>query len=89
MRKIRIISNKPIIRGNSSAQRSMAYVNAGAHYMRQVSGILKEKVNSLRHNTTVETPHGNSSEYLEYVYCVIKALIQPIREHAKYEGQTF
>lgn len=70
MRKIRIISNKPIIRGNSSAQRSMAYVNAGAHYMRQVSGILKEKVNSLRHNTTVETPHGNCSKYLEYVYCV-------------------
>lgn len=53
VRKIRIIP-KPAVRSVSSGQLGNAYVNAGAQYMRQVSGILKDKVNSLRHNALSE-----------------------------------
>lgn len=58
VRKIRIITNKPVHRGHTSGQRSLAYVNAGAHYMRQMSGLLKDKVNSLRQNALNDTPQG-------------------------------
>lgn len=67
VRKMRIIP-KPGMRSHnssqqnssqlSSSQRSMAYVNAGAQYVRQVSGMLKDKVNSLRHSSLAEIPHG-------------------------------
>jgi hypothetical protein len=60
VRKIRIITNKPVHRGHTSGQRSLAYVNAGAHYMRQMSGLLKDKVNSLRQTALNETPQGSS-----------------------------
>lgn len=36
----------------------MAYVNAGAQYVRQVSGMLKDKVNSLRTSSLSEVPQG-------------------------------
>ncbi|KAG6543633.1 hypothetical protein Mapa_014996 [Marchantia paleacea] len=49
VRKLRVL-HRALLRGNAS-QRSLAYVNAGAQYMRQVSGILKDKVNSLRSNS--------------------------------------
>ncbi len=61
MRKIRIIP-KPAARANpSTSMRSAAYMNAGVQYMRQVSGILKDKVNSLRHSALAEPPQGFSS----------------------------
>jgi len=61
VRKIRIITNKPVHRGHTSGQRSLAYVNAGAHYMRQMSGLLKDKVNSLRQNALNDTPQGSTN----------------------------
>ncbi len=58
VRKIRIIP-KPAARANpSTSMRSVAYMNAGVQYMRQVSGILKDKVNSLRHSALAEPPQG-------------------------------
>ncbi|KAH9545305.1 hypothetical protein CY35_12G041500 [Sphagnum magellanicum] len=61
VRKIRIIP-KPAARANPSASmRSVAYMNAGVQYMRQVSGILKDKVNSLRHSALAEPPQENFS----------------------------
>ncbi len=61
VRKIRIIP-KPVARANpSTSMRSAAYMNAGVQYMRQVSGILKDKVNSLRHSALAEPPQGFSS----------------------------
>jgi hypothetical protein len=42
---------------NAGLANAGAYVNAGAQYMRQVSGILKDKVNSLRSNS-LEGPQG-------------------------------
>jgi len=61
VRKIRIITNKPVHRGHTSGLRSLAYVNAGAHYMRQMSGLLKDKVNSLRQNALNDTPTGSTT----------------------------
>lgn len=55
---VRKIIPKHSIRSHNPPQRSMAYVNAGAQYVRQVSGILKEKVNSLRHSTLAEASQG-------------------------------
>lgn len=55
VRKLRLI--QPIFQRGHTSQRSLAYVNAGAQYMRQVSGILKDKVNSLRSNA-LEGPQG-------------------------------
>ncbi|CAK9199091.1 unnamed protein product [Sphagnum troendelagicum] len=61
VRKIRIIP-KPAARANpSTSMRSAAYMNAGVQYMRQVSGILKDKVNSLRHSALAEPPQENFS----------------------------
>ncbi|XP_024364609.1 uncharacterized protein [Physcomitrium patens] len=64
VKRIRIITNKPILRGHTSGQRSLAYMNAGAHYMRQMSGLFKEKVNNLRLNAVKDTQ--------EIFTCVIK-----------------
>jgi len=48
----------------NSSQRSMAYVNAGAQYVRQVSGMLKDKVSSLRHSAlAAEVPQGIARNY--------------------------
>lgn len=60
VRKLRVL-HRALLRGNAS-QRSLAYVNAGAQYMRQVSGILKDKVNSLRSNSlnSLEGPQGST-----------------------------
>lgn len=58
VRKIRIVTNKPVHRGHTSGQRSLAYVNAGAQYMRQMSGLLKDKVNSLRLNAINDSSQG-------------------------------
>ncbi|BBM98900.1 hypothetical protein MPTK1_1g17040 [Marchantia polymorpha subsp. ruderalis] len=65
VRKLRVL-HRALLRGNAS-QRSLAYVNAGAQYMRQVSGILKDKVNSLRSNSlnSLEGPQEGFS-------CVLK-----------------
>lgn len=60
VKRIRIITNKPILRGHTSGQRSLAYMNAGAHYMRQMSGLFKEKVNNLRLNAVKDT-QGNTA----------------------------
>ncbi|KAL3699757.1 hypothetical protein R1sor_017779 [Riccia sorocarpa] len=65
VRKLRVL-HRTLLRGNAS-QRSLAYVNAGAQYVRQVSGLLKDKVNSLRSNSlnSLEGPQEGFS-------CVLK-----------------
>ncbi|XP_073387826.1 uncharacterized protein [Physcomitrium patens] len=55
VRKMRFVP-KQGTRSHNSSQRSMAYVNAGAEYVRHVSGMLKEKVSSLRHSSLAELP---------------------------------
>ncbi|KAG0598827.1 hypothetical protein M758_12G103500 [Ceratodon purpureus] len=81
VRKIRIITNKPVHRGQTSGQR-LAYVNAGAHYMRQMSGLLKDKVNSLRQTALNETPQDNFT-------CVIKLKSSPEAEAVRVQpGST-
>ncbi|CAM6082195.1 unnamed protein product [Calypogeia fissa] len=62
VRKLRFV--QPILARGNASQRSLAYVNAGAQYMRQVSGILKDKVNSLRSNA-LEGPQ-------EGMFCLLK-----------------
>ncbi|KAL2652043.1 hypothetical protein R1flu_020171 [Riccia fluitans] len=65
VRKLRVL-HRTLLSGNAS-QRSLAYVNAGAQYVRQVSGLLKDKVNSLRSNSlnSLEGPKEGFS-------CVLK-----------------
>lgn len=63
VRKMRFVP-KQGTRSHNSSQRSMAYVNAGAEYVRHVSGMLKEKVSSLRHSSLAELPQGiNASSF--------------------------
>jgi len=68
VRKMRIVPKHGVRNPNTSqhnsSQRSMAYVNAGAQYVRQVSGMLKEKVNSLRHSSLSEVPQGTAQHSL-------------------------
>jgi hypothetical protein len=58
VRQIRKSLKPAATRTPNSSQRSIAYVNAGAHYVRQVSGMLKDKVNSLRHSSLTEVAQG-------------------------------
>ena len=58
VRQIRKSLKPAATRNSNSSQRSIAYVNAGAHYVRQVSGMLKDKVNSLRHSSLTEVAQG-------------------------------
>ncbi|KAG0617027.1 hypothetical protein M758_5G159800 [Ceratodon purpureus] len=59
VRQIRKSLKPAATRNSNSSQRSIAYVNAGAHYVRQVSGMLKDKVNSLRHSSLTEVAQEN------------------------------
>lgn len=52
----------------TASQRSIAYVNAGAQYMRQVSGLLKDKVNSLRQTASSEAAQGVPTKICFIVY---------------------
>ena len=55
------------------------YMQAGAHYMRQVSGLLKASVNSLRSTSLMDAPEGN--------YCISKIfhLLQySLMKHSNY-----
>ncbi|XP_024361658.1 uncharacterized protein [Physcomitrium patens] len=82
VRKIRIVTNKPVHRGHTSGQRSLAYVNAGAQYMRQMSGLLKDKVNSLRLNAINDSSQENFT-------CLLKLKSSPEEESARVQpGHT-
>ncbi|XP_024531111.1 uncharacterized protein LOC9632175 [Selaginella moellendorffii] len=75
VRKIRVIPRQPLransMQGPSNVQNS-GYLNTGAQYMRQVSGLLKAGVNTLRSASLLESQDS--------YFCVLKLRSSPESE---------
>lgn len=56
LRKVRVVPRLPA--NNSFSRHSLAYVHASTQYIKQVSGLLKVGVNSLRNSSSYEVVQG-------------------------------